>query len=159
MAKPRLLASATVDAEHTLSRYKAVLAQFPGAKVNDHDEFFSTEVNQKYTKWSFDRSNWGVFVSPYCEVPFIFDGKEEIAKVYSKPKRSKVIYTHYDRKDNYKPVIKFARLAFNLKHNAFKDDMLNDCRVEIMTFIQKGAKHKVDFKHLEPRLKKLLAFT
>jgi hypothetical protein len=36
--------------------------------------------------------------------------------------------------------------------------MLNACRAEIMSFIKTHPKYQMDDKHLEPRLKRLLAF-
>jgi hypothetical protein len=57
------------------------------------------------------------------------------------------------------PSINFSRLSFNLRKNNFKDDILNECQTKIIEFIRANPGAAVNDKHLDPRLKKLLAFT
>lgn len=148
------------DLETELAKQKAVFAIFPDAKTHysKTGEFTSKSVNQKYTNFDFFRCDSGVWVLPYCEVKIPINDKFEIVRVYSSPKTNRLVYLSYSWRDK-SSIIKFSRLAFNLKNNHFKDDMLNACRVEIMDFVKKNSKFKMDDKHLEPRLKKLLIFT
>lgn len=158
MAKARFIKDTVKDLELELAKQKAVQAQFPDAKVHYYAGFQSKQVNQNYTKFDFESRSYGLFVIPYCEVSFDFDGKTEIVKVYSAPKSNRLAYLQWNV-DLRNYVIKFSRVAINLKNNKFKDDMLNACRAEIMGFIKKNPRYKLDDKHLEPRLKKLLVFT
>lgn len=158
MAKPRFITDTVKELERELAQHKAVQDQFPHAKVHYFAGFQSKAVNQNYTKFRFERRSQGLYVLPYCEVEYTFDGKTEIAEVYSMPKANRLVYLHWNRElRNY--VIKFSRFVLNLKNNQFKNDMLNSCRAEVMSFIKNNPSYKMDDKHLEPRLKKLLIFT
>jgi hypothetical protein len=134
---------------------------FPDARTHysSSGDFLAKSVNQQYTKWEFYRHDSGVWVSPYCEINFTFNDKTEVIKVYSSPRQNRLVYLTYPWRRDEPRTIKFSRLSLNLKNNHFKDDMLNACRIEIMEFVKKNAKYPMDSKHLEPRLKKLLAFT
>ncbi len=164
MAKPKFLEKALEDTikknDYTIAKYKFILCHFPDAMINNdwYPDFSSASVNAQYTKYEFEHAWRSVNVIPYCELDFIYEGQLEIIKIHSKPKRKRLAYKSFKR-INDKPVIKFCRIALNLKNNNFKDDMLNDCRTEIMKFIQKHPNHHLDTKYLEPRLKKLLLFT
>jgi len=158
MSKARFIADTVKELEYDLAKQKAVQAEFPNAKVHYFAGFQSKLVNQNYTKFEFEKKYSGLFVLPYCEVKFTFDDKTEIVKVHSAPKANRLVYLQWSRElRDY--IIKFSRVAFNLKNNQFKDDMLNSCRAEMMSFIKNNPGHKMDDKHLEPRLKKLLVFT
>ncbi len=158
MARARLISDTVRDLEYQLAKQKAIQAVFPDAKVHWMAGFQSKLVNQNYNKFEFERRRRGLYVVPYCEVSFVFDGKTEIVRVHSQPKASRLVYLRWNRELRAN-VMKFSRIAFNLKNNEFKDDMLNHCRAEIMLFIKNNPGIKMDDKHLEPRLKKLLIFT
>lgn len=154
---PRPL-SYTIDyLERELVKLKAVQEKFPDAKVTRYATFSSKNVNQNYTKFEFERRRYGTWVLPYCEVKYEYNGLPYTVRVHSAPKASRLAYLGWDPKEK-KRVIKFSRLAINLKNNLFREDMLNDCRVEITTFIKDNPGHPLDNKHLEPRLKKLIVF-
>lgn len=158
MPRARLIGDTVRDLEYELAKQKAIQAKFPEAKVHYFSGFQSKLVNQNYTKFDFIRKSYGLYVLPYCEVEFIYNGKTEIVKVHSSPKANRLAYLHWNREIR-NHIIKFSRVAINLKNNQFKDDMLNSCRAEIMSFIKNNPTLKMDDKHLEPRLKKLLIFT
>lgn len=158
MAKARFIKDTVKDLELELAKQKAVQLQFPDAKVHHYAGFQSKLVNQNYTKFDFEQRSYGLFVVPYCEVKFDFDGRTEIVRVYSAPKSNRLAYLQWNV-DLRNYVIKFSRVAINFKNNKFKDEMLNACRAEIMSFIKKNSGYKLDNKHLEPRLRKLLVFT
>ncbi len=158
MARARLISDTIKELEYELAKQKAVQAVFPNAKVHYYAGFQSKLVNQNYTKFEFERRSYGLFVLPYCEVEFTFNDKTEKVKVYSQPKANRLVYLSWNV-DIRNYVMKFSRIAINLKNNEFKNDMLNSCRAEIMSFIKNNPKYKMDDKHLEPRLKKLLVFT
>ena len=161
MAKSKPLEQTIKETQRSLAKYQAVLKEFPDAKIQDYywpPRFSSKSVNQNYTKLKFEKQYRRLVVMPYCEVEFEFEGKTETIIVNSAPKYSRLAYIPWARQNETK-YIKFSRLSVNLKNNNFKDDMMNDCRVAIMNFIQDNPGHKLDDKHLEPRLKKLLLFT
>lgn len=150
------------DLERSVDLYKYVQEKIPNVKVHfsknsKKHTFFSRHVNSNYTNFEFIQSNNTVWVSPYIDLPFEYEDKTERVKIYSAPKRSKLVYTKY----NYlkrKSVIAFSRLAINFKNNNFKDDMLNACRLKILDFINKYPKIELDQTHLDPKLSKLLMF-
>jgi hypothetical protein len=148
------------DLEYHLARCKAVQTKFPLARVNCHSEFQSREVNSNYTKFEFELREKGreLYVLPYCEVEFTHGDKTEIIKVHSMPKANRLVYVKWNI-DLKSYIMNFSRLSINLKNNEFKEDMLNSCRGQIMTFIKNNPGYKMDDRHLEPRLKKLLIFT
>lgn len=156
----RFIKDAVHELEYQLAKHKAVQAKFPQSKVNCLGEFQARIINREYTKFEFAvRDNGkGLYVLPYCEVSFTFEDKTEIIKVHSLPKANRLAYVQWNI-DLRAHVIKFSRLAINLKNNNFKEDMLNHCRAEIMSFIKNNPGYKLDDRHLEPRLKKLLVFT
>lgn len=156
----RFIKDTVHELEYQLARQKAVQDKFPQAKVNCFSEFQSKIVNQNYTKFEFEirDKGKGLYVLPYCEVDFTFEGKTEIIKVHSMPKANRLAYVQWNI-DLKGHVIRFSRLAINLKNNDFREDMLNSCRAEIMSFIKNNPGYKLDDRHLEPRLKRLLVFT
>jgi len=146
--------------EFKLAKLKAVQDAFPNAKTDFYLDFHDPSVNQNYTNYSFERSYNGLFVVPYCEVKFTYNNKEEITRVHSIPRRNKLVHLTWRRDPGSKKrIMKFARMAINMKNNKFKDDMFNACKAEIMSFIKDNPNYILDTKHLEPRLKKLLLFT
>ena|SRR5271166_3972941 len=155
--RSRQVADTVKELEYELAKHQAVLQAFPNVKVYYLTGFQSSCVNQNYTNFEFDKRPYGVWVIPYCEVKLNFNGKTEIIKVHSCPKANRLVYLGWDRKTT-ESIIKFSRIAINFKNNQFKDDMLNACQAEIMSFIKIHPKYKMDDKHLQPRLKKLLAF-
>jgi len=159
MTRSRPVTEYIKETEYSLAKYKAVLSEFPDAKVSYYMEFTSKSVNSKYTKIEFERRRTGLFVLPYCEIKVKVGGKEEIIKVHSTPRTSRLIYIErWSRNISGKRTMKFSRLNINLKTNHFKDDMVNSCRAEIMKFIGDNPGYHLDTKYLEPRLKKLLMF-
>jgi len=158
MSRARLITDTVNEMEFELAKQKAVQKEFPDAKVHYFAGFQSKNVNKNYTKFDFEKRSHGLWVVPYCEVKFEFAGNTEIIKVHSAPKANRLVYLSWNR-ELRAYVMRFSRLAINLKNNQFKEDMLNSCRAEMMTFIKNHPGHKMDDKHLEPRLKKLLIFT
>jgi len=178
MARNIELKSIIDDAEYISEKYKFVLSHFPDAKLQKHypgyitksPTFISKSVNQQYTHLKFDSNICRVNVLPYVKLNFEYKGNTEEIIIHSSPKRSllakiatpKSKFTKsyiLNNKGEYDKRIVFARLAINLKNNNFDDKMMNDCRTHILKFIQQNPGYKIDDKYLEPRLKKLLAFT
>jgi hypothetical protein len=136
-----------------LANQKAVLSAFPDATHHYYYGYQSKAVNKDYTKFDFQRNNWGVWVVPYCEVwvPKIEDPNElALVKVHSVPFKSRLVY-----KDR---AIRFSRIAINWKTHKFRDTMLNACRVEIMSFIKANPELPMNKRNLEPCLEKMLSF-
>jgi hypothetical protein len=160
VARHKSLTQTIKETQRTLAKYEAVIKAFPDARIHETytpHSFSSKEVNKNYTKLQFTTNYNRLTVMPYSEVEFEFEGNLETVLVHSSPKYNRLAYIPWSR--DKEKVIRFSRVAFNLKNNNFKDDMLNDCRVAIMNFIKDNPGHKLDQKHLEPRLKKLILFT
>jgi len=158
MARSRSIDDHIKETEYALAKYNAVKAEFPDARVNYYMEFTAKSVNKRYSNIGFETRYGGLFVLPYYPVKLEHNGQEELIKVHSSPRANRLVYLQHLYREN-KKVMRFSRLAINLKNNKFKDDMLNACRAEIMKFIAANPGYQLDDKHLEPRLKKLLLFT
>lgn len=160
MTRSRAISELVSETEYALARYTAVQKEFPNAKVNMYLEFSDRSVNRLYTNYTFERNYNGLFVVPYCEVLVEYKDQEETIKVHSLPRRNKLVHLTWETEPvSKKKIMKFARMAINLKNNNFKEEMLNSCKAEIMNFIKDNPGYHLDTKHLEPRLKKLLLFT
>jgi hypothetical protein len=149
------------DLEKRLAAYKFVNDNIPDAKIHSsysYHGFSAKSVNSSYTGFDFVKGYEALWVIPYLELDFEYNDKSEPIRINSSPRSSRLVYASYDRMHKQK-VIKFSRLNINLKNNNFKEDMLNACRVKILEFIKERPGYKLDSKHLEPRLKKLLMFT
>lgn len=147
--------------EKTLAIYKFVEKHVPDAKLHGNQYFsgFSSKsVNLNYTGFEFVKGYSAMWVVAYLELPFEYNGKIETVRINSSPRSNRLVYVTYDRYSKSR-IIKFSRLNINLKNNNFKDDMLNACRIKILDFIKERPGFKLDTKHLEPKLKKLLLFT
>lgn len=161
MSRHKSVAQAIKDTKHTIAKYEAVVKAFPDAKIHETyypTSFSSKEVNKNYTKLEFSTKYDRLIVIPQYELEFEFEGNTETVNVHSSPKYSRLAYVGWDPHTK-KRVIRFSRVSVNLKNNNFKDDMMNDCRIAIMNFIKSNSDLKLDYKHLEPRLKNLLLFT
>lgn len=158
------------NSKYFLAKCEFVKSNFPEVKIsyptwNRHFQlsvmFSSKLVNSKYEKFNFIKKYNTLYVSPYLELKFDYNGKEELIRINSSPKINKLATVSFKRNPagHNRKTISFSRLAINLKNNHFKDDMLNSCCVEIMQFIKANPNCDLDTKHLAPRLAKLLMFT
>lgn len=144
--------------ELSLARAKAVLKKFPDVKFHkDLTVFSSKTVNQEYNGFQFIRKYTGLYVIPYHELEFSFKDKIYKARVQSSPRLNKLVYKTKQKVDD-KRVMKFSRLAANLKINNFKEEMIGVCRKKIISYINDNTSFYFDTKHLDPKLKKLLLF-
>lgn len=160
MAKNKPLSEHIAETEVLLAKYKLVHEKFPDAHMcyYDPNRYASKAVNTEYTKLEFNPSYWNLTVSPYTELKIDVNGKEEVIRIDSLPRRNRLLrLTYRGGKDN-KRVIKISRFVFNMKKNKFKEDLFNECRAQIMDYIKNTPGTSLDDKHLEPRLKKLLMF-
>jgi len=146
--------------EFMLARLKAVQEQFPNVRVYNNYTFSDKKVNQIYTNFKFETSYGRLYAIPYCEVYFTFDGKEETAQVFSSPRKNYLAKISW-RLDpqTKKKTISFSRFVENMKNHHFKDEIFHACKAEILNFIKNYPNYILDTKHLDPRLKKLLAFS
>jgi len=142
---------------HNFIKEKIPNAYVQISKVKGFRGFVSKYVNKFYSGLEFNVNAHKIYVSPYLELDFEYNGVPEKLRVYSIPRQNKLAYIkhNYIKKTN---IIHFSRLSINMKNNNFKDDMLNECRIKIMDFIKKHPRCELDQKHLDPKLKKLLAF-
>lgn len=150
------------DLEKSIAIHKAVQERFPDSKVqfvknNNFNGFLSKSINNIYSNFEFVETPTSVSVAPYLKFEIDYNGNKEEVKIHSIPRYSKLVYTHYDLSSR-KRIVSFSRLNFNIKNNNFKDDMLSECRIKILDFIKKNHNLRLDKKHLDPKLAKLLSF-
>lgn len=150
------------DLEKKLAMCKFVKECLPDAKLHTNQfvtfGFSSKTVNKNYTKFDFVKTPNALYVVPYIELDFEYNGELEKVRVNSSPRSNRLAYVSWSS-DYRSRVIKFSNIRLNLKTNKFKEDMLNACRLQIVNFIQNNREYKLDQKNLDPRLKKLLLFT
>lgn len=154
------------EAQYNIAKCQFVQSHFSDAKVNilkgiDDKDFFkfsSKMINNHYSKYEFSKSHYTLNIKVYTELNFSYNNKNEIIRVNSSPETCRLARTGWSSK-NRKSIIMFSKFSFNMKKNNFKDDIFNDCRVQIMQLIQENPNSMIDTKNLEPRLKKLLLFT
>lgn len=161
MGLPKPISKAIEDAEKVLATLNFVKDKIPDAKfhqTNYYKGFSAKSVNANYTNFEFIKGFNALYVVPFIELDFEYNGNMEKIRINSSPRSNRLIYITYSREHKQR-VINFSRLNLNLKNNNFKDDMLNACRIKILDFIKDHPEHKLNQKHLEPRLKKLLLFT
>lgn len=134
---------------------------------------YSSEiVNTTYTDLDFVKRYGSLIVMPYSLVEFIYKGKSEQIRVHSNPATSRLAYitsrylvedvTHNGitlKVKNLVRQISFSKVVVNFKNNNFNDSMVNECRLKILEMIQRYPNYKLNTKHLDDRLKKLMAFT
>ena len=159
MGKSKSLQGYIKNIEYSLAKYKFVLSNFPDANIYVTDKYlgFSSKlVNQIYTKYEFVKGFNSIYVVPYYELLFDYNGNAETIRINSLPRTSRLAYM---ADHNGKKILKFSKLAANLKNNNFSNNMLNECRVQIMQFVKDTPNCVLDTTHLENRLKKLLLFT
>jgi|SRR6185436_2661930 len=154
------------DIEYNIAKCLFIQSKFPDAKVSliknakneDILKFSSKLVNNDYSKYEFKKSSYSLTIKVYTELEFLHNNKNEVIRINSSPETCRLARTGWSHKTR-KGIIKFSRFSFNMKKNNFKDDIFNNCRSQIMQFIQAHAGYDLDTRHLEPRLKKLLLFT
>lgn len=137
-------------------KLKHVLQYYPDA-VSDNYDFFSKTINKDYQHLDF-YSSYSLYVYPYSKLDFEHNGTTEEIKIFSLPKKVRLAYIRW-LPGTRKREVNFNRLHINMKTNAFDDKMLADCQQAIVKWMSKNPDTAVNAKHLDPRLKKLLAFS
>jgi len=156
--------------EYWLAKYKFIQEKYPGCNVHQTYSpitFSSKLANPKYTSFSISTGYNTLFIEPYLDEEFEYDGKKELIRVFSSPRRNRLAHIVYakraddpKRKDwNAKKTIKFTKFKANLENRNMSDDCWNECRAAIMKFIKDNPNTNLDTKHLDPSLKKLMIFS
>lgn len=136
--------------------------KFEPGFIPKYPKFAAKSVNQNYTGLDFHSKYSTLSVRPYQELEFTYDGVTEKIRVYSDPGYSRLVYIKYTRNNNFRPISKtihFSRMKINFERNNFNESMLSSCRIQILDFIKKYPKCEINDKHLDPKLKNLMAFS
>lgn len=157
LCKP--LPQTVANLELQLTTQKEVLKVFPDATIHYYNGFQSKTVNKNYTHYDFERNFYSVYFMPYSVVEFDFNGVKQVVKIRSRPHKSRILYKSYQCQDK-KDVIRFSRIALNMKTHDFNSNgnILQDIKIEIVKFITANPSLSINDRHLDPRLKKLIAF-
>lgn len=148
------------DMEKILAICKFVKEKIPDVKYHQsgyYKGFSSKSINSIYNKFYFIKNSEVLYVVPYLELDFVYNGIEEKIRINSSP-RSSVLAKAYWSYTFEQNVIKFSRFKVNFKNNKFKDDMINECQSQIVKFIKDHKGYKLIDKNLDPKIKKLLLF-
>lgn len=162
---PKKVSEKIDSLEYSLAKLKFVQTTFPDATYSTHFSnkdvmyFSAKSANSIFTKYRFRKDSWSLVFMPYTEITFNYKGKDEVIEVSTSPKHNKLVSLSGRRHTDGRRIMKFHRFSFNMKKNNFNEEVFNACRAEIMKVIQDNPGFYLDKKHLEPRLKKLLAFT
>ena len=158
MKKKKSIGDVISHYEISLAELKAVKEVFPDANFHSDETISDKTVNKNYTHFDFIDQYQNLYVMPYHLIKFTHDGNEYQTKVHSIPRRNILARVGWRRNHEGKRTLSFSRLNINMKTHAFKDDMFNDCKAQIMTFVKKNEDCALDTTHLDPRLKKLITF-
>lgn len=175
MTKRFLGSNKIQELEYQLSKVKFVHSYFSDVQCNyDYSKsddkavmkFYSKTVNSDFEKIEFESVYNTLCAIPYSELTFVYNNKEESIKILPIPSKIVLAKKRYRRAPlpnkpyNYEEIIRFSRFTINNKKNAFNQDKLyQDCMVAIVNFVNQYKDIKTDVKHLDPRLRKLLAFS
>ncbi len=156
----------TAYMEYNLAKIKFVKSLYPDISYQSYFSegkeklfFSSKDVNSTYQKYEFIGSNrYSIGIKVYSELEFDYNGNKETIRIESLPGSCRLAYQRWDYYTK-KSIIRFSRLTFNMKKNNFKEDFMKDCQSRIVEYIKANPGMEIDTKHLNPRLKKLLAFS
>lgn len=158
MNKKKSIGEVISKTELSLAELKAVKEIFPEANFHGDETLSDKSVNKNYTGFDFTKHYSNLYVMPYHLIKFTFDGQDYETKVHSIPRKNILARMSWRRHADNKRTISFSRLNINMKAHAFKEDMFNSCKAEIMSFVKEHEDCVLDTTHLDPRLKKLLTF-
>lgn len=171
--KDKTVESFVSEYEYWLAKYKFIQDRYPGAIVHPtyYPVTFSHKaVNPKYNKFSIGKGYNTLFIEPYLEEEFEYKGQKEKLRIYCKPRRNRlahIVYPVVEEKTKFgvkhkvradKGIITFSKFKTNLAARNMNEQCWNECRAAIMKYIQDRPGYKLDDKHLDPSLKKLLVF-
>lgn len=146
--------------QHDFEKYKFISENFPDADVfyqNDKtDNFYgfrSKLVNNICNNYDFESSYCDLHIVPFYEADFEYNNCIEKIKIYSKPRRIRLLY----RADNGE--IKFSKFRLSFSKNNINEQLLNDCALNILDFIKRHKHIKLNMDNIDPRIKKLLVFS
>lgn len=148
-----------------LEKLKFIQLKYPDTQFNSHTskrniKFISKKINESYTNFDFIHSYNSLYIEPHILLTFNYNNREEIIKIYSSPMKNRLAYAQWDYSTKPgKTVLKFSKIALNLKNRNFREGLLVSCQMEIMKFIKKNPSIELDTTHLDSRLKKLIIFT
>src|SRR5208282_4857253 len=144
---PKLVKEKVSDLELELALKKAVFNKFPDATVTTRDEYYSKLVNRHYNKFTFETSSYGVSLKLRYELEVEHDKQTYIIDILGTANQSYRIVSlgSTDPKRPYTyDCIRFADFIKEFKKHKVRDDILNECRIEILSFIKKNPKYKLD---------------
>jgi hypothetical protein len=153
---------------YVISKLQFIKSVFPDVKIQtykssdgkDWFQFSSKMVSTNYTNYDIENAYRAINVNLYSELEFVYNGKSEIVKIFSDPKKIKLAKAStYRRNGEYGRYIIFYKFSFSKHVSPLKDEALSKCRNAIMMFIKQHTDYKLDTKNLDARLKKLLIFT
>jgi len=157
---PKLVKEKIADLELELALKKAVFNKFPDATVTTREEYYSKLVNRNYNKFVFSRSAYGLYLRLHHELEVDYGGSIYIVDILGTANQNYPLIRVGKSNPNSSVYDTIHVLDFpkELRKHKVRDDILNECRIEILDFIKKNPKLKLDETNLEPRLKKLLIF-
>lgn len=144
------------DLRRKVAEQEAVFRIFPDASYHKHNGYSSKSVNKLYNKWEInDEYDTWLSIQAYYEVPFIYEDKQEIIKVYSQPKISTLAQVL-----NWNKSIYFPKFKIKIRGNELSKLLVKDCHVAMAKFLTKNSSlnYKVDDQYLHSKIKKLMVY-
>lgn len=163
--------------DYEITKYRLILSKYPDAEYffnhkNIRDRktlisFRSKLVNKECDSSIFENRDDCLFLTRIKNIPFLWDDEEEQIVIYSSPKTIKLaevtfvqtkpfdIYGHFTN-ENSKYVIRFNKIG--TKKQDISEDILNQCKMQILKFIEGHSYAEINKDSLDPRLKKLIIF-
>ena len=145
--------------EFLLDKYPDITTFFKSDNILDPYGYKSKSINSIYDDFAINSSRYSIIVSPYLNVPFIYNGTTEIIKIHSSPTNITLAkVSSISDKTGWFNVIKFSNYINKFSNNKINETCLNKCRLAIINFIKQNPNHKLIDKNIDPKIKKLLSF-
>lgn len=135
-------------------KYRIALLEFASAQFDDvkeiSNEFTSEKASKHINGFDIKENPYWLEINPCHFADFEYDGKIQTVKIYTYPRRLNLAGIRY--KDD---------TIYFYKNNlsAFNKDLKLKIRQLIADFITKHSDKKIDDTNLDPKIKKLIAFT
>jgi hypothetical protein len=156
---PKLIKEKIKELEYSLAISKAITNIFPLAKYDSYGQFSAPEVNQCYNRTLFRSNDFNLSVILFYDFSFMYEGEIHKLTVRCASKQSyEIICCLWNRTTHAYDSLYFRDYIGSFKKYKVRDDILDETRLEIVKYVKKHHKLKINSSNLEPRLKKLLAF-
>ena len=122
----------------------------------------SVKANQIHDKYEFETDYTGLYIIPYLESEFEYDGAKHTVKIFCKPRKHRLIYRMIKYSSPAGPketILSFTKINIKIKSANLKESFFKASKKEILKYIAAHPAAKLDKTHLDPQMERMLSFT